>query len=350
VGAAGRSVPSPCHVQFSVSAAKSQPIRSGARRSLRPGRVVLFGEFGIKVVGACHVVGQADLPLPQSGGVDRAESSPRSATYAELMSGPQGENAARGSVVAVQSVDRALSVLEILAACGEAGVTEVAAELGVHKSTAFRLVAALESRGFVEQLADRGKYRLGFGVVRLAGAAAAQLDIARQGRPICEALAADLQETVNIAILDGDRAVNVSQARGPAALSTHNWVGQGTPLHATSSGKVLLAYASDAVRKDVLSRELPRYTPATISDPEVLRQHLDLIVDQGWAATAEEYEVGLNALAAPVRGADGDVFAALSVSGPSFRIDSEDFPRLARRVLSGAEELSRRLGFFGQTR
>ncbi len=343
-------MPSPCHVQFSVSAAKSQPIRSGARRSLRPGRVVLFGEFGIKVVGACRVVGQADLPLPQSGGVDRTESSPRSATYAEVMSGPQGENAARGSVVAVQSVDRALSVLEILAACGEAGVTEVAAELGVHKSTAFRLVAALESRGFVEQLADRGKYRLGFGVVRLAGAAAAQLDIAREGRPICEALAADLQETVNIAILDGDRAVNVSQARGPAALSTHNWVGQGTPLHATSSGKVLLAYASDAVRKDVLSRELPRYTPATISDPEVLRQHLDLIVDQGWAATAEEYEVGLNALAAPVRGADGDVFAALSVSGPSFRIDSEDFPRLARRVLSGAEELSRRLGFFGQTR
>ena len=295
-------------------------------------------------------MGQADLPLPQSGGVDRTESSPRSATYAEVMSGPQGENAARNSVVAVQSVDRALSVLEILAACGEAGVTEVAAELGVHKSTAFRLVAALESRGFVEQLADRGKYRLGFGVVRLAGAAAAQLDIARQGRPICEALAADLQETVNIAILDGDRAVNVSQARGPAALSTHNWVGQGTPLHATSSGKVLLAYASDAVRKDVLSRELPRYTPATISDPEVLRQHLDLIVDQGWAATAEEYEVGLNALAAPVRGADGDVFAALSVSGPSFRIDSEDFPKLARRVLSGAEELSRRMGFFGQTR
>src|SRR3712207_1534331 len=98
------------------------------------------------------------------------------------MSGPQGGNGARNSVAAVQSVDRALSVLEILAAHGEAGVTEVAAELGVHKSTAFRLVAVLESRGFVEQLADRGKYRLGFGVVRLAGAAAAQLDIVRADR------------------------------------------------------------------------------------------------------------------------------------------------------------------------
>src|SRR3954453_9849275 len=272
----------------------------------------------------------------------------RSATYAEVMSGPQGENGERGSVAAVQSVDRALSVLEILAAHGEVGVTEIAAELGVHKSTAFRLVAVLESRGFVEQLADRGKYRLGFGVVRLAGAAAAQLDIAQQGRPVCEALAADLEETVNIAILDSDRAVNISQVRGPAALSTHNWVGQGTPLHATSSGKVLLAYAPDPVRKSALSRELQRFTPATITDPEELRQHLDRIVERGWGSTVEEDEEGLNAVAAPVRDADGSVIAALSVSGPSFRMDAEDFPRLARRVASGADELSRRLGFFSR--
>src|SRR5215218_10842158 len=284
------------------------------------------------------------------GGVKRDGGVRRADTYAEVMGGPQGVNGERGSVAAVQSVDRALSVLEILAAHGEAGVTEVAAELGVHKSTAFRLVAVLESRGFVEQLADRGKYRLGFGVVRLAGAAAAQLDIAQQGRQICEGLAADLEETVNIAILDSDRAVNVSQARGPAALSTHNWVGQGTPLHATSSGKVLLAHAPDAVRKDLLSRDLRRYTPATITDPEALRQHFDRIVEQGWGATVEEYEIGLNAVAAPVRGADGDVIAALSVSGPSFRMDSEDLPRLARRVVSGAEELSRKLGFFGRAR
>ena len=278
--------------------------------------------------------------------VKRSGLAASAAPYAGGMSEPQGANGERNSVAAVQSVDRALSVLEILAAHGEAGVTEIAAELGVHKSTAFRLVAVLESRGFVEQLADRGKYRLGFGVVRLAGAAAAQLDIAQEGRPICEALAADLEETVNIAILDGDRAVNVSQARGPAALSTHNWVGQSTPLHATSSGKVLLAHAPDAVRKGVLSRELQRFTPATITDPEVLQQHLDRVVDEGWGSTAEEYEVGLNAVAAPVRSADGDVIAALSVSGPSFRMESEDFPRLARRVVSGADELSRRLGFF----
>jgi DNA-binding IclR family transcriptional regulator len=270
----------------------------------------------------------------------------RPGTYPEAMSAPQGGNGERSTVAAVQSVDRALSVLEILAAHGEAGVTEVAAELGVHKSTAFRLVTVLESRGFVEQLADRGKYRLGFGVVRLAGAAAAQLDIAQEGRRICEALAADLGETVNIAILDSDRAVNVSQVRGPAALSTHNWVGQGTPLHATSSGKVLLAYASDPVRKGVLARDLQRFTPFTITDPEALRRDLDEIVERGWGSTKEEYEVGLAAVAAPVRDADGDVTAALSVSGPTFRMGADSFPRLARRVVASADELSRRLGFF----
>ena len=269
-----------------------------------------------------------------------------SATYPEVMSGPQDDNGERSSVAAVQSVDRALTVLEILAAQGEAGVTEVAAELGVHKSTAFRLVAALESRGFVEQLADRGKYRLGFGVVRLAGAAAAQLDIAQQGRPICEVLAADVEETVNLAILDSDRAVNISQVRGPAALSTHNWVGQGTPLHATSSGKVLLAHAPEAVRKEVLSRELPRFTAATITDPEVLQERLELVREQGWASTVEEYEVGLNAVAAPVRDASGDVIAAVSVSGPSFRMHADSFPILSGRVVAAAEELSRRLGFY----
>ena len=283
----------------------------------------------------------ADAPCRQGGG-GAASASP----YAEVMSGSQDVNGGRSPVAAVQSVDRALSVLEILAAYGEAGVTEVAAELGVHKSTAFRLVAVLESRGFVEQLADRGKYRLGFGIVRLAGAAAGQLDIAQEARPICEALAAGVEETVNVAILDSDRAVNISQVRGPAALSTHNWVGQGTPLHATSSGKVLLAHASDAVRTDVLSRDLPRFTPATITDPEVLQQHLDGVVEQGWGATVEEYEVGLNAVAAPVRDASGDVIAALSVSGPSFRMAADSYGRLAPRVMAAAGELSRRLGFF----
>src|SRR3712207_8012842 len=87
-----------------------------------------------------------------------------------------------------------------------------------------------------------------------------------------------------------------------------------------------------------------------VCSSDLLRQDFDRIVEQGWGATVEEYEIGLTAIAAPVRGGDGDVIAALSVSGPSFRMDSEGIPRLARRVVSGAEELSRKLGFFSRAR
>jgi DNA-binding IclR family transcriptional regulator len=247
----------------------------------------------------------------------------------------------------VQSVDRALTILEILARRRDAGVTDIGKELGVHKSTAFRLLAVLESRGFVEQSEDRGTYRLGFGIVRLAGTITAQLDLTRQSRPACERLAADLGETVNIAILDGDRAVNITQVRGAAAIASHNWVGQQTPLHATSSGKVLLAYAPAGVRASVLAAPLERFTPATITDAAALKDALDEATVAGWASTEEEYEVGLNAVAAPVRGADGSVIAALSVSGPAYRLVSASFPEVAERVRAAADDVSARMGFFG---
>ncbi len=243
----------------------------------------------------------------------------------------------------VQSVDRALSVLEILAKRGVAGVTEIAGELGVHKSTASRLVAVLESRGFVEQLADRGKYRLGFGIVRLAGALTVQRDLAHESRAACEALAADVGETVNVAILDGDRVINISEVRGTGAVAVHNWVGQSTPPHATSSGKVLLAHAALDPRA-LLGDDLPRFTEHTVTDVGVLAHELHVVRVRGWASTVEEYEPGLNALAAPVRDHAGAVVAAISVAGPSFRLTPEEFAAITPRLLQAAEDFGRRLG------
>src|SRR5256885_4656104 len=132
----------------------------------------------------------------------------------------------------VQSVDRAITVLEILARRGEARVTEVAAEIAVHKSTAFRLLGALEDRGLVEQDRDRGKYRLGFGLLRLAGAVSARMDITRYGHAVCERLAADIGETVNIAVARSHYAVNVDQVPGASALTPQNRIGQLTPCDA----------------------------------------------------------------------------------------------------------------------
>src|SRR6478609_5660820 len=110
---------------------------------------------------------------------------------------------------AVQSVDRALLVLEILATMGQAGVTEIAAAVGVHKSTVSRLIAVLESRGFVEQASERGKYRLGFTIARLARASSGHLDLVKLSQDVCDTLAPEVGETTNLAILDHDRIVNV---------------------------------------------------------------------------------------------------------------------------------------------
>jgi DNA-binding IclR family transcriptional regulator len=246
----------------------------------------------------------------------------------------------------VQSVDRALTVLDLLAQRGEVGVTELAAELGVHKSTAFRLVTALERRQLVEQVGDRGKYRLGLGILRLAAATTGRLDVTRESQAVCERLARELGETVNVAILDETSAMNVMQEYGTAAVGTRNWIGQRTPLHATSSGKVLLAFADETLRKAVLTGRLERYTELTVTDPVELRRQLDDAVRLGWAGTNEELEVGLTAIAAPIRNGTGRVVAAVSVSGPSYRLRIETFADVAGQLIAGASEISTRLGYY----
>ncbi|GAA4008362.1 IclR family transcriptional regulator [Allokutzneria multivorans] len=256
-----------------------------------------------------------------------------------------GAGTGRSGANSVQSVDRAVSVLEILAKHGEAGVTEVAAELGVHKSTAFRLLGVLEHRGLVEQAVDRGKYRLGVGIVRLAGATAARLDLSQETRPVCEQLAAELGETVNVAIADHDAAVNVAQVRGSAAVTSHNWVGRRTPLHATSSGKVLLAFLPPEQLRVALSRPLARFTDNTVTSTKSLREQLVRVRDTGCAFSVEELEIGLNAAAAPVRSYDGTVVGAISVSGPAYRLTAQRLAEVTEQVVRAGVEASRRMGF-----
>jgi DNA-binding IclR family transcriptional regulator len=247
----------------------------------------------------------------------------------------------------VQSVDRAVAILEILARDGEAGVTEVARELGVHKSTASRLLAALDRRELVAQDAARGRFRLGVGLIRLAGAAARGLDLTQESRPVCRALAQEVGETVNLAILSGRDALYLDQVAGPAALSPHNWAGQRIPLHATSDGKVLLAYLPEAELAECLAPPLARFTDRTITATADLARLLAEVRRQGYATAVDELEVGLTAVAAPVRNAEGTVVASISASGPSFRIPADRIPALAGAVRRAATEVSRRLGRAG---
>jgi DNA-binding IclR family transcriptional regulator len=245
----------------------------------------------------------------------------------------------------VQSVDRAVAILEILARDGEAGVTEVARELGVHKSTASRLLAALDRRELVAQDTARGKFRLGVGILRLAGAAGRALDLTRESRPVCRALAREVGETVNLAILSGRDALYLDQVAGPAALSPHNWAGQRIPLHATSDGKVLLAYRPAAEILEHLVPPLESFTGRTVTALPEFGRLLAQVRDRGYATAVDELEDGLTAVAAPVRNAEGAVIASISASGPSFRIPADRIPRMAESVRRAADEISRRLGW-----
>ncbi|MFB8275436.1 IclR family transcriptional regulator [Nocardia colli] len=252
-----------------------------------------------------------------------------------------------GRAAAVQSVDRALLVLEIIAKLGQAGVTEIAAELGVHKSTVSRLITVLESRGYVEQLSDRGKYRLGFSIVRLAGSTSAQVDLVGQSQGACNALAAETGETTNIAVLDGNRIINIVEAAGTGSIALRSWVGQSCPAHATSSGKVLLSGLEPAALRKQVGPKLESFTENTLTKVADLAAQLVEVRENGWASVREELEIGLNAVAAPVFDSNGVIVAALSVSGPAYRLSPDRFAPTAALAIASAAEISHRLGYFG---
>ncbi len=233
----------------------------------------------------------------------------------------------------------------MLARDGEAGVTEIAADLGVHKSTAFRLLATLESHRLVEQDGDRGRYRLGVGNLRLAGATTARLDLVTEARPVCLQLAADTGETVNITVRSETSALYLDQVvAGSSAVRSHNWVGQHIPLHATSNGKVLLSELSEAdLRAAVVA--LPRVTDQTVTSRSKLRADLAEVREAGYAVAIDELEVGLTAAAAPIRSAHGDIIASMSISGPTFRLTEEKLEETIPMLLAAATEVSHRLGW-----
>lgn len=246
----------------------------------------------------------------------------------------------------VQSVDRALQILEIIARQGDAGVSEIAEEMGVHKSTVSRLVGSLLGRELVRQNSERGKYQLGFGILRLASSVPGRLSVVREASEVLEGLAAQYKETVNLAVLRSNFAVNVDQAMGPSTLATYDWVGSLTPLHATSSGKVLLAALPTNERDTIFKGVgLPARTPRTVTNRAQLEKQLLDVTRQGYAVVHEEFEIGLTAVAVPIFSHLGTVIAAVSISGPDFRFSPEEQPGLIDGLREAGMAISTRMGY-----
>lgn len=240
----------------------------------------------------------------------------------------------------VQSVDRALAILEILAQRGESGVTEIAADLGVHKSTASRLMSALLNRGLVDQVSDRGRYRLGLGLVRLAGSVTSSLDAVSGSRAVTRALASEVGETVNIAVLSDNSVLYVDQVVGPSMVSMRSWLGQSVPTHCTATGKVLTAWLDQPERIAARPSSWKKLAPNTITSAEALEKELEQVRKQGFAIANQEMEADFIAIAAPIRDEHDEVTAALVISGPASRIKPEDFESLGHIVKLSASKLS----------
>src|SRR5690348_5936202 len=250
--------------------------------------------------------------------------------------------------LSVRSVERAIGILDLLAQGGWRTGAELARGLGVHRSTALRLLGTLERHALVECDSRTARYRLGRRLPQLASVVTGEFDLRYVARPICEQLAGATGETATFELLIGDDIVPIEQATASNSVVTINWLGRRYPVHCTASGKAFLAFGPAAVRERLLARPLEQVTPRTITDRAELERQLEAARQSGVASTHEELEMGLDAIAAPVYGPDGEMVAAVDVSGPSHRLRSGNRPNLERLTLDAAADLSRRLGFRGR--
>ncbi len=249
----------------------------------------------------------------------------------------------------IQSVRRAASLLRAFGGgASELGVSELGRRLNLHKSTVSRLLATLESEGLLERAPGTEKYRLGPEIARLARQAGHLGDVREVARPFLVELAEITRETANLAVLDGDDVNNVDQVSGPHMVRVGNWVGRRTPLHCVANGKALLAFLPQAELERLTAGPLAAFTPFTVTEPAMLRSSLGQVRQQGYATALGEIEEGLNAIAAPIWGSTGAVVAALSVSGPAYRVTPERIPELGQITRDCARRVSHRLGYSAQ--
>ena len=246
----------------------------------------------------------------------------------------------------IQSVERAILLLKEFGLSGpELGVTEASKRLGLHKSTVSRLLGTLERGGFVEQVSDTRRYRLGLQLASLAGLAVTQLDLSSAARPYLVNLAAQSEETATLSVLDGDEAVNIDQVAGPHPVKDLGWIGRRLPLHASAGGKPLLASLPAEQLERWLRQPLPAYTERTVVAPDQLRRELREMLAYGYVIVSEEYEPGLSAVGAPVYDYHREIVASITISGPTFRLHPVRLETAARLVKDTAEQISARLGY-----
>jgi IclR family transcriptional regulator, KDG regulon repressor len=247
----------------------------------------------------------------------------------------------------VQVLDRAVAILEILSQSAE-GLTlaQISQTLNLHKSTAHRLTTVLDRHRLVERTLQAGRYRLGLKLFELGTRAASQADLRSRARRFLERVSLETGETVHLCVYDDGEIVYLDKVEPARSVRLASAVGRRCPAYCTAVGKALMAFlpetqVDDAIRK----RGLRPLTGRTVRSIVELKAELARVRRSGFALDNEENEEGVCCVGGAVRDFSGDPIAAISASGPTFRISREKIPLLARAVISAAGALSKELGF-----
>lgn len=241
----------------------------------------------------------------------------------------------------IQSLARGLKILDFLGQCPEgASITELSEYLGVDKGSASRLVATLTHHGYVEKDEITRRYHVGSQVVSLSRSVLTRLPLREAAKPYLRQMMERTGECAHLAIPAQGKVLYIDQVESPVTLRVNAQVGTMNPLHCTALGKIFLAFGD--VNFPV---ELPSFTAKTITDPEVLRHHLDEVQRQGYAVDDEEFDIDVRCIAVPVFDFRGKAVGAIGISGPATRVTPERLPELTGIAVEIGKAFSERMVF-----
>lgn len=253
---------------------------------------------------------------------------------------PRKSEDAQGA--SVQSLDRALGLLGAIAARDGVTLADMAAATGLATSTAHRILGTLESHGYVRQDAESGLWTIGVGAYTVGQAFVRIRKIETLSRPAMRALMEATGETVNLGVLEGREVVFLGQVECHAPIRAFFRPGRRGPAHASGIGKALLAQAPTCLAPG--GGELERFTETTITSVEALNEELLRTRARGWALDEQEHTLGMRCIAAPVFNEHGEAIAAVSVSGPTVRVDAKAVPRIAALTVDAAAAITIAIG------
>lgn len=241
----------------------------------------------------------------------------------------------------IRAVERALDVLSCFTSkTPDLSMTQISELTKMNKSTVHRLLATLEEGRFVQRDPVTGRYQPGNRLLQMAFLTLDRNGIREIAAPYMQRLNEMHRETITLSTLDDVDMVYIEVLESPQSVKLAAKPGQRLPVFCTASGKVLMAYSSDEFVKKVFERELPQYTPYTIREPETTFHIMDLVRERGFAYSEQEYEEGINAVAAPILGKNNLPVASIAVAGPAYRLTVERMLRIGPSVASVAKELS----------